>query len=250
MISQELGQLLELQRIDLALDDADRRESEEKARLKQAQESVESARNKAKETKKAVDDLLKERKALELEFQGRDNQIKKYNSQLYEVKTNKEYTALKDEIEKNKAEGKVLEDRILQLMLREDEMKGATGRMNAEVAGVEKTAREAEVSVADALKRITEEREALVSSRGEHAAKLGKSLLDRYERIRRNRGGSPLSKIVEGPGGSDMTCQECYMTIRPQIIVELHKQEELITCESCGRILYMEIQPSSIGTVN
>ena len=250
MVSQELGQLLELQRIDLALDEAGRKESEEHARLKQALEFLETTRNGAKEARKTVDDLLKQRKALELEFQNRENQVKKYNSQLYEVKTNKEYTALKEEIEKNKADGKVFEDKILQSMMKEDEMKGSIARMNSEVVEVEKRTKQEEAEVADSLKRLAGEKESLAAARAEQAGKLSKSLLARYERIRATRGGSPLSKVVEGSGGPEMTCQECHMTIRAQVVVELHKQEELITCESCGRILYMEIQPSSIGTVN
>jgi predicted nucleic acid-binding Zn-ribbon protein len=35
----------------------------------------------------------------------------------------------------------------------------------------------------------------------------------------------------------------CRMTIRPQVFSDIRRGESLITCESCGRILYFKREP-------
>jgi predicted nucleic acid-binding Zn-ribbon protein len=75
---------------------------------------------------------------------------------------------------------------------------------------------------------------------------MGANLLRRYDRIRAARGGSPLAQIIPSPDGREVVCSECHITIRPQIIVEVHKQGELVSCESCSRILYIEETEASV----
>lgn len=244
MITRELEQLLALQETDSALAEMARREEAARARLAREKDDLEAFREEAAAEKKLLDEALKEHKSLDLDLGKIEEQTRKYSTQMYDVKTNKEYTALKDEIDKNKAEASKMEDRILHLMLREDELKGTAGRRAVELK--EKTgalsALEAEVSAL--LGRMASEREGLLAQRRERAGALAPRLLERYERIRQLRGGSSVARVTEAPGGREAACGECHMTIRPQIIVEIYKGEELIACESCGRILHLDMQPS------
>jgi predicted nucleic acid-binding Zn-ribbon protein len=38
-------------------------------------------------------------------------------------------------------------------------------------------------------------------------------------------------------------CQACHVRLRVQIWVEIRKNEQLIQCESCSRILFYEAPP-------
>ncbi len=240
MIAGELEALQALKRLDLSLDDAARREEAARLRLRESTAQLASAREVQKTEKKLLDDALKEHKTLDLDLKKGEEQVRKYSTQMYEVKTNKEYTALKDEIDKAKGESQKLEDKVLQLMMKEDELKGAGARRAAELAELDKAHRVLEAEVQAELGRLETERAALREERGGKSGALPAALLHRYERIRALRGGSPLATVVEAPGGGEGACSECHMTIRPQTIVELHRMEELIACESCGRILYLE----------
>ncbi len=247
MVTQELEQLLALQRLDLALDDIASREESARARLKTEKEQLEQFKAQAANEKKHLDDTLKEHRMLDLDLKKYEEQVKKYQTQIYEVKTNKEYTALKEQIDKGKTESQQLEDKILQLMMKEDELKGLGGRRNTELTEMDKRLKETEGEVSNQQAQLAREREAFLTQRNEQSAKLTPDLLSRYAYIRKYHRGSSLAHIIELPGGGEGVCSECHMIIRPQVIVVVAKQEELAFCESCFRILYLDIQPSAVS---
>ena len=51
--------------------------------------------------------------------------------------------------------------------------------------------------------------------------------------ITRSRDGIAVAEVVEG------ACSACFMSLRKQMIVTLRTTDEIITCESCTRILYV-----------
>ncbi len=244
LITQDLEKLLALQAVDVGLDDVSRREAEARARLDAAQHAVAEFKELVKQEKKLLDDALKEHKTIEIEVKTQEEKVKKYTGQMYEVKTNKEYTALKEEIDKAKGESGKMEDRLLQLMLKEDELKGAGSRRAAELAEKEKAGKAVEAEVNGELAACTKVRGDLDAQRGGMMASFGKPLLFRYEQIRSARGGAPLAKIVEAPGGGEAVCGACHVTVRPQVVVLAARQEEMVFCESCARILYLENTPA------
>ncbi len=59
-----------------------------------------------------------------------------------------------------------------------------------------------------------------------------------YNRMaQRSRDGIAVAEVVNG------SCSACFMALRPQMQVEVKKGEQIITCESCTRILYIPSKP-------
>lgn len=55
-----------------------------------------------------------------------------------------------------------------------------------------------------------------------------------YNRMaQRSRDGIAVAAVING------SCSACFMSLRPQMQVEVRKGDQIITCESCTRILYM-----------
>lgn len=55
-----------------------------------------------------------------------------------------------------------------------------------------------------------------------------------YDRLaQRSRDGIAVAEVVSG------ACSACFMSLRPQVQVNVKKGDEIIVCESCSRILYM-----------
>lgn len=54
-----------------------------------------------------------------------------------------------------------------------------------------------------------------------------------YERLRARY---PMDVVVELKGGS---CIGCYMSVGPQVVVEITKGEKLVQCPGCNRLLYI-----------
>jgi hypothetical protein len=58
------------------------------------------------------------------------------------------------------------------------------------------------------------------------------SVASNYDRIRKGRAGVGITEAVAG------RCGRCNIQLRPQFYQDLKKGETIMTCESCGRILY------------
>jgi uncharacterized protein len=80
--------------------------------------------------------------------------------------------------------------------------------------------------------KIREERALLVKN-------MPKNLLATYERVAKMRKGIALSEA------RNSSCTACRMTIRPQVFSNVRRGEDLIQCDSCGRILYYKSQSDS-----
>ena len=66
------------------------------------------------------------------------------------------------------------------------------------------------------------------------AAKVDKSFLSKYERLIKNRDGLAIVGVVNA------ACQGCFRVLPPQITNEIRMKQDLVFCEHCARILYIE----------
>jgi predicted nucleic acid-binding Zn-ribbon protein len=58
------------------------------------------------------------------------------------------------------------------------------------------------------------------------------STVKRYERALKARRGIAVAEVVEG------RCNQCHMALRLQYFQDLKKDTEILSCESCQRLLY------------
>lgn len=173
------------------------------------------------------------RRKLEADIQTVQQKIIKYREQSSSVKTNDEYRALMHEVQFAEKEINGSEDKILELMIameaEEKSLKTAEAAMKAEMAEVEKEKAEAHTRTA--------EDETLLAELGEKQKQLrsgiGDSALAHYDRVMRQR----KSAIAEARG---QKCMACFVMLRPQTWEEIRTNGQIITCSSCGRILYYD----------
>ncbi len=174
----------------------------------------------------------KERKKCEGDIQLQEQKISKLKDQMLQVKTNEQYRAFQSEIEFCQKEIRKFEDRILELMSESEPLdknvKAAEAALKAERAEVE------------AEKNVTRERTAadqkasdeLQKQRAAIVKELTPSVYQRYERVRKGRRGIAVAEAVDG------RCSVCNMTLRLQFFQDLKRGEEIMSCESCQRILH------------
>ena len=171
------------------------------------------------------------RKQLEGEIQTHDQKKSKLRDQTLSAKTNEQYRAFQKEIEFCEAEVRKCEDRILDLMGEAEPLE-----QNVKTAEVElkQERQKLDSEKADAEKRTAADRaelDRLQQERRELTAQMTAEALAAYERIRKMRGTS----IAEAADGR---CTACHVTQRPHFLQELKRDEKLMFCESCGRMLY------------
>ena len=233
-IKEQLPKLLDLQKVDFEVYDlrAEKETFAEKINeLDSLLEDKKTALGSAEEKLKALQVLKNEK---ENELRSGEERIKKHESELLQIKTNKEYTAMLEQIESAKADTSLLEEKIIGLL---DDIEAAQAVLDKEKKLFEEERKRTEkekVAVESRKKEINARLDELRGERDKLAGGLEERLLKRYEKILKNRGRCALSKI-EGE-----FCEICNMRLRPQVINEVRLQKELITCENCSRILYTE----------
>jgi uncharacterized protein len=228
----DLKHLIHLQELDTAIDRCRRRIAE----IPGAQQALETRAAERAAAVQAVKDRIAStastRRDVEKEVAAVQARLSKYKDQLMAVKTNKEYQAMQHEIAT--AEGLVRshEDKLLDLMEvseRESaDLKAAEAALKTDQAGIasaqkaldeEKTAQEA------ALARFAAEREQLATG-------ISREALTIFDRVAHGRRGIAVAEARDG------LCVECHVRLRPQVFNEVRRNEKLIQCDSCTRILY------------
>ena len=82
------------------------------------------------------------------------------------------------------------------------------------------------------LDKTTAERAAL-------AASISAPALALFEHVAKHRKGLAMSEARDGH------CMQCHVRLRPQVYNDIRRNERLIQCESCSRILYYIAPPAS-----
>jgi len=200
------------------------------ARLDQEAE-VRGIEGKLKALKQESLDLAKRRKEKEVETDALGQKRTKFQSQLVQVKSNREYDALQHEIAGLAGQISDFEDAILEILERSEVI-------SRQIAEEERSLKAANERLTQELALLDQKEEKL---RGEIAAKsasrakliegMDASLLVRYERIRDVKDGLAVATVQKG------ACGGCFRRIPPQEMQILRRNDRIMSCEGCGRIL-------------
>jgi hypothetical protein len=224
--------LIQLQELDATI----RARSEQKNRLPEALADLERRRAAARDDLDAVKESLqaaqKNKRDRDKDLEAGAQKVDKLKARASEIKNNKEYQALLKEIEAAEQESKHIEDDILLLM---EKIDGAAGQITA---AEQRTKEEEAVIQAEqkqheaAFARLEEELKAVEQARREMVSRIQPPVLAQYQKLLVSKAGSAMA---EARGES---CSGCYMSIPPQVFVNVKKNESIINCPNCGRILY------------
>jgi predicted nucleic acid-binding Zn-ribbon protein len=173
-----------------------------------------------------------ERKRLELEVEGKKQQIDKYALQQFQTKKNEEYRALAHEIEMCKAVIVKLEDQQLECMEQGEAALKAVAAASQAAAEAKKVIDSRLADLAAREKNLLKELEEAQKARAEAAASVDDSTRSRYERLVKNKGTNVVVGIQHG------VCGGCHMQLSRSTVVGCQGEQEIVTCPNCGRILY------------
>jgi predicted nucleic acid-binding Zn-ribbon protein len=195
--------------------------------------AVEEARTQAEQAKTRLDAARKDQRAKEKDLEVVQAKRSKNEARLYEVKTNKEYSAVLIEIEEIKQEKARMEEEVLVLMEAQERLTGDIREADGRFKQRESEGRSQETTLKEQLRGIEADLTGVRTERKELATKLPANILADYDRILRARSGLALVPVTK-----PNFCGACRMTITPQRLQELRAQSSLIPCESCGRYIY------------
>ena len=172
------------------------------------------------------------RREIEKDLAAVQTRLSKYKDQLMEVKTNKEYHAMQTEITAAEAVVRREEDRLLEQMEEAEtlaaQLKAAESALKTGQADVIRNRQQMDTD------RTTTEQDLDRANveRAQVAGSVSPPVLALFERVSKHRKGLAMSEAREG------LCTQCHVRLRPQVYNELRRNESVMQCESCSRILY------------
>ncbi len=240
-MKEQLLLLERLQEIDGQIDRHEQNLARLPLQIQEIARNMVVLRREMAEAAERTETLQKDLRRKEQDLATEQEKIKKSERRLLSIKNQKEYNALSREVKLGKKVAGEIEDAILGFMTEIETLKKVSDRKEKEIQEaeqvlVEKKA-ESEVSTEEAnqvLEQLKVEKETLVES-------IDPEFLKKYQIVKRAKGYA----VAELQNGS---CSGCHISIPPQLHIRLLKQEEMIACPNCHRILY--VRPENIPTSN
>jgi len=194
------------------------------AKLNESRATVEKIKNKIKENELCI-------RKNESSIEECRQQQGKYRGQLFKLKSNREYLALKTEIDL--LDGKIsgYETEIIEMLEDTDTQKENLVKSEGELKEKTKTLNQEKNELSKVLEKVNTELIQSDSLQKKLESQIPEETLGKYQRISAKRG-SGVSEIKTG------NCGGCYMKVRPQISAMVRANDQLINCEKCHRFLY------------
>ena len=231
-MSPELERLIQLQEIETRAAEAERRMSEAPAQIAALDAKLSDARHRVAAAKQATADNQTQRRTLDKDLATAQARLSKYKEQLMAVKTNDEYHAMQHQIAAAQAEVGRVEEQILVNMVDADDLlaqlKAAEAALKTDEGAIAKERGVIESEVADKRQLLDESgraRQALVPT-------LGHGALELFQRVAKARQGVAVALAANGH------CTICHVRLRPQVYNTIIKNDTIVQCDSCQRILY------------
>ena len=239
-MNAELEKLVRLHHAETELKRIESELAEVPRLLKDIEERLERDRSRLDGAKAALVASQKARKEHEGAVADLKGKLSKYKGQLMEVKTNKEYTAVLHEIEGVERDIRARDDLTFAEMEKEEVLAQDVKREEGEFKAVAVDAAKEKADLDARATALAAEASRQQAERDVVAASIPEDALDLYGRVAKQRG----SGAAEARDG---VCQACHVRMRLQIWVEVKKNEQLLQCESCSRVLYYEPPPPTVS---
>ncbi|HSK64617.1 MAG TPA: C4-type zinc ribbon domain-containing protein [Pyrinomonadaceae bacterium] len=179
------------------------------------------------------DEAKHTRARLENEVIDQRGRAERAERNLMSSKKQEEYTAAIREADAARKQISTLETQILEQMESLDTAEAALKARADEIATLNSD-REARLKAFD--EQTQRQSEQLIVARKERDqvfVNLPKAMSTMYSRISaRIRDGVAVAEA------RNRSCSACFMSLRPQVMAEIRRGEEIITCDNCGRILF------------
>ncbi len=186
------------------------------------------------------------RRAAEAELADAQERAKRYQSQISQVSTQREYTALLKEIDTVKSQMGDFEKQVLEAIDVHDQAE-------TEISGLREEFRELDERYQAELAKWESEKpavavrvEQLKGELEEIRAALPRGTVMLFDRIYERHGSQAVTQVVKiekiKPRSTNAMwhCAACSYNVRPQVVIEIRTSGALIQCDSCKRILYLE----------
>jgi predicted nucleic acid-binding Zn-ribbon protein len=205
------------------------------AELDEAYRAKAAATNEARTTATA---LSARQRDLEGRLASAEDKMKDRRMRITRIRNDKELGLAKREVDILKDEITGLEAELQQVYEQVEAATSGLAALEGELKALAE-AREAEaVALKDTIARLGADIERDRTRRQQLVASVDEALRGRYEMIFSRRGGLAVVPVRDG------TCQGCRMRVPPQLYNQIQRNDQVILCPSCQRMLHWQPEQS------
>jgi predicted nucleic acid-binding Zn-ribbon protein len=232
-VKAELQKLIALQNLDTTIRKLEKDQEAIPERRAEIEREFDQRAFEIRALETRRDEAKHTRARLENEVVEQRGRVERAERNLMSSKKQDEYTAAIREADSARKLISALETQILEQMETLEQSEAALNERAAEIATLNSD-REARLKAFDEeTGTIGERLEVARKEREEVFANLPKAMSGLYSRIRaRIRDGVAVAEA------RNRSCSACFMSLRPQVMSEIRRGEEILTCDNCGRILF------------
>jgi len=227
----------EIRRLKQSLDTAETRRAELEREFEKHAFSI-------REIQDRRDGLNTERAELEKHIAENKTYLERAERNLKHAQNQKEYETAMRETDALQKQVTAFETQVIEKMTALEEVEKELTERADEINSLDSKRADALSAFDTVLKKDRAALARLEGGRGDVFATLPANLAAVYNRLaHRSRDGIAVAEVVNG------SCNACFMALRPQMAMEVKRGEQIITCESCTRILYVAPADSKAAAV-
>lgn len=231
-VEEKLKQMYELQRLDSQIDEIQILKGELPAEVQDLEDELTGLETRLGRLQTEVKEVHNDINRFQGTIKDSEANILRYQSQMDNVKNNREYEALTKELELQKLEIELNEKKGRQMRIdveKKDDLLKATEER------IQRKRKELETKRTE-LQQIIEKTESEEKELRRRSAtareKIEDRLLRAYDKIRTSyRNGLAVVTVERN------SCGGCFNKIPPQLQLEISVSKNIVACEHCGRIL-------------
>lgn len=240
-MKDQLQYLTRLQEIDEQIDAYERDLTRLPQELQEIARNLVTLRRDISEHNERLAQIEKETRGKERDLETEQDKIKRSERRLLNIKNQKEYNALSRQVKLGKKVAAEIEDALLGFMTESESIRKALEKKEKEYADYEQGLLEKKAEEETVTKTAKVALETLNRERASVAEYVDRDYFKKYQTVRKALG-KALAEMNQG------SCSECNMAVPPQLNIRILKQEEIISCPNCQRILY--VKPENIPAFN
>ena len=228
-------QLYALQEVDLDLDRVYRalEMAEEEMKVEISIENLESALQEEQERLQEVELLQRDN---QMDIETRRERTEVLETQLYDgsMTNARDLEALQHEAASVRHLLEQDESMSLELSIQVEEARSRSGNLNQQLAETRALWESQQVQLNQRVEELRAEQGEYERQRELLAARFDPATLQRYETLRKSKGGRAVAKVERD------LCQGCRMSLPTQLRQRVKSGRQTVNCASCGRMLFVE----------
>ena len=187
--------------------------------------ALESAKALMLQSRKAAD-------AKQLQLKEREDRVLRTEAQLNTASSNREFTALKEQIAADRQANDVLSDEILEALEQLDAIQQQIRDRELELEKKKQDFQKLLAAIAERSERLQPELKRVEEELSQAESSLPLDMRQDYDRIIKARGEEGLAPVAEE------ACGACYQRLSPQIMNKLYLSN-FFNCPACGAWIYL-----------